>query len=322
MPNPIRKLTMFFCSIMFVVLVSACSFLGIGSNSTPTQTLTDYCTALKKADYQTAYNQFVSGFPVNEAQYATIFKSYGTVSTCMPSNVNDSAGKGAASLTFANLGDVVYDFTLVSDNGTWKIKSFLARTTPSFILKLYCVALKGGDYTSAYSFLSSTVQSQVTQDQFVAAGTENGARKVSDCAVNTVDNTAGTGTLTITSSNGYVATTDYKLAQENNIWKISDFTSTATETLNGYCSALKSEDYQAAFTDFSSAAQGQIGSADKLASAFSSNKVTDCSVGNVDDTAGTGSISYTYADNSKQVFNYTLVNENNSWVINDEQQAQ
>ncbi len=51
MRNPLSKLTTFFCIVMFVVLASACG----GPSSTPTQTLTDYCSALKNADYQTAY---------------------------------------------------------------------------------------------------------------------------------------------------------------------------------------------------------------------------------------------------------------------------
>ena len=103
--------------------------------------------------------------------------------------------------------------------------------------------------------------------------------------------------------------------------KIDGFAITATETLNNYCSALKSQDYQAAFSDFSSAAQSQVGSADQLASSFSSNKVTGCTVSNADDSAGMGSISYTYADGSTAAFNYTLVNQNNDWLINSEQQA-
>ena len=92
-------------------------------------------------------------------------------------------------------------------------------------------------------------------------------------------------------------------------------------TLNNFCSALKSQDYQAAFSDLSSAQQSQVGSAEQLASSFSSNKVTDCSVSNGNDSSGTGTISYTYADGSKQAFNYTLVNQNNDWLIDGAQQA-
>src|SRR5260370_450895 len=220
MRNPLSKLTTFFCIVMFVVLASACG----GPSSTPTQTLTDYCSGLKNADYQTAYNQFSNGIrELSESQYAALLKLYG---------------------------------------------------------------------------------------------------KVTNCTLRNVDDSAGTGTVTITASNGLVSSQNYALTQENGTWKISALTSIATETLNNFCSALMSEDYQSAFSDLSSTAQSQVGSADQFASSFSSNKVKDCTVSNADDSAGTGIISYTYADGSTQVFNYTLVNQNNDWLIDSAQQAQ
>ena len=320
MRNPLSKLTTCFCIVMFVALMSACG----GPSATPTQTLTNYCSALKSADYQTAYNQFGTGGPsgISEAQYAGIFKAYGKVTDCSLSNMNDSAGTGSMRITFANLGNVVYDTTLVNENGTWKIKAQSARSTPTFVLNLYCLSLANGDYQSAYNQFSSTLQSQVTENQFASAVTQNGARSVTDCAASNVDDSAGSGTVTVTVSTGTVSSQDYSLTQENGAWKITGFTSTATETLNNFCSALKSQDYQAAFSDLSSAQQSQVGSADQLASSFSSDKVTDCSVSNTDDAAGKGTISYTYADGSKQAFNYTLVNQNNDWLIDGAQQAQ
>jgi len=145
---------------------------------------------------------------------------------------------------------------------------------------------------------------------------------VTDCVTSNVDDSAGSGTVTITVSTGTVSSSDYTLTQENGAWKISGFSSTTTETLNSFCSTLKSQDYQAAFSDLSSAQQKQVGSADQLASSFNSNKVTDCTVSKADDSAGTGTISYTFADGSTQAVNYTLVNENNYWLIDSAQQAQ
>lgn len=319
MRHPTIRFATFLCIALFVVLVSsACG----GSSSTPSQTLTGYCSALSKSDYQTAYNQFESGIGITEAQYATLLKLYGNVTNCTPSGVNDSAGTGTVNATFANMGDVVFNETLVNDNGTWKIKNQKTQSTPSYVLNLYCLALKSADYKTAYSSLSSTLQGQVTQDQFVAGGTENNTRTVTDCTTSNVDNAAGTGTVTITSSNGLLTSQDYTLTQENGTWKINGITNTATETLNNYCSALKSQDYQSAFGDLSSALQNQVGSADKIASSYSSNKVTDCTVSNVNDSGGTGVISYTYADKTQGTFNYMLTNENNSWLISQEQQAQ
>jgi hypothetical protein len=320
MRNPFSKLAGFLCIIMFVVLASACG----GPNSTPTLTLTNYCSALKSSDYQTAYNQWSGGGikGVSESQFAAVYKVYGKVTDCAPGNVNDSAGTGSVNITFANLGNVVYDATLVNNNGTWQIQKMVPRSTPTLVLNLYCLSLVNGDYQTAYNLFSSTIQSQATEQQFASTVTNNGARNVTDCAVNNVDDSAGTGTVTITVSTGTVSTENYTLTQENGVWRIEGFTRTPTETLNNYCSALKTQDYQAAFNDLSSAAQNQVGSADQLASSYSSNKVTDCTVSNTDDTNGTGTISYTYADGSTAVFNYTLVQQNNDWLIDGEQQAQ
>ena len=314
------KLALVLCLALFAGLLSACG----GPSSTPTLTLTAYCNALKSSDYQTAYNQFGTGGPagVSEAQYAAIFKAYGKVTDCSLSNVNDSAGTGLLQMTFANLGNVDYDTTLVNQNGAWKIKTQTARSTPTFVLNVLCVSLANDDYQSAYHQFSSNLQSQLTQDQFASLVTQNGARSVTDCTTSNVDDSAGSGTVTVTASTGTVSSQDFTLTQENGAWKISSFTSTATETLNSFCSALKSQDYQSAFGDLSSAQQGQVGSANQLASAFSSNKVTDCSVSNGNDSAGTGTISYNYADGSTQAFNYTLVNESNYWLIDSAQQAQ
>lgn len=319
MRKPYSQLAGFLFLIVFVVFVSACG----GSSSTPTQTLNDYCNALKSGDYQTAYNEYTGGINgVSESVFAAVYKLYGKVTNCTPSNVNDSSGTGTINLTFANLGNVVYDYTLQNDNGTWKIKTQHPRSTPTVELTLYCLLLKSGDYQNAYAQFASAIQSQLTEQQFVSIGTENGKRTVSDCMVSNVDDTAGTGTVTITSSNGFVASQNYILTQENGNWKISALSAVPTQTLNNFCSALKSEDYQAAYSDLSSAAQSKVGSADQFAASFSANKVMSCTVSNVDDTAATGSISYTYADNSMGTFNYMLVNQNNDWLIDSAQQAQ
>lgn len=99
--------------------------------------------------------------------------------------------------------------------------------------------------------------------------------------------------------------------------------STPTKTLNAFCSALKGGDYQTAYNQLSSSLQSQLGSEAKFAAAFSSNgqlgKITDCTVSNVNDTAGTGTISYTFASGQTLVDDYVLIKENNTWKINAQQ---
>lgn len=96
--------------------------------------------------------------------------------------------------------------------------------------------------------------------------------------------------------------------------------STPTKTLNAFCSALKSGDYQTAYNQLTSSLQSQLGTEAVFAAAFSSNgqlgKITDCTVSNVNDSAGTGTITYTFAGGRTLVDDYVLIQENNTWKIN------
>jgi hypothetical protein len=93
--------------------------------STPTLTLATYCEAVKKGDFQTAYNQFSQNYQSgqSEADFAKSFSQ--PIADCVPSNVNDSAGTGTVTYTYsgASSGTQIADETLVNQNGTWKIDS-------------------------------------------------------------------------------------------------------------------------------------------------------------------------------------------------------
>jgi FHA domain len=99
--------------------------------------------------------------------------------------------------------------------------------------------------------------------------------------------------------------------------------STPTRTLNAFCNALKSGDYRTAYNQLSSGLQNRYGSEAQFALEFSTNgplgKVTDCTVSNVNDSAGTGMISYTFASRQTLVDDYILIKENNIWKINAQQ---
>lgn len=88
-------------------------------------------------------------------------------------------------------------------------------STPTRTLTNYCNAIKKRDYQTAYNQLSSFQQHQQTEAQLAATFSN-----VTDCSVNSVDDTAGTGTITYTISNGQQAVADEKLIKENNVWKI------------------------------------------------------------------------------------------------------
>jgi hypothetical protein len=297
--------------------------LAYVNRPTPTKSLNAFCNALKSGDYQTAYHQLSSGLQSkfgSEAQFAAGFASnlgLGKITNCMVTNVNDAAGTGTISTTFASGSTLVDDYILVSENGTWKINSQQPRSTPTLTLHTYCDALNRSDYPTAYTQLSSAAQSQESESQF-AANFSSG--QPTSCTVDQLNDAAGTGTITYTFSSGTKITADLTLANESGTWKINSQQppSTPTLTLLTYCGILKSGNYPTAYTQLSSAAQSQE-SESQFAANFSSGQLADCMVSNVNDAAGSGTITYTFSGGTKITADYTLVNEGGTWKIQREQ---
>jgi len=323
-----RGLWIALSAIVGVLLIGAIIFgvIGYVNRSTPTKTLNAFCNALKGGNYQIAYNQLSSGLQAkfgSEAQFAAGYSSnggLGKITGCTVSNVDDGAGTGTLSysLSGGSSSSLVVDYTLIDENGASRINAQHPRSNPALTLTNYCNALVGGDYQTAYNQFSNTAQSQIgTEAQFAAFAT---SLKLKDCTLSNVNDTAGTGTVTYIRGDGNKVSAIETLVKENGTWKIKaqQFISSPTETLLTYCSALKTQDYQTAYSQLSSSAQGQETEA-QFAANFNSIKVTECAVSNVNDTAGTAMITYTLGDGRTAVLYYILVDENAAWKINSEQ---
>jgi flagellar basal body-associated protein FliL len=118
-------------SVIGVVLVLAVILLAVvgrrsssrsiqASPSTPTLTLTNYCNALKKGDYQTAYNQ-LSSFQQHQQAEAQLAATLSNVTDCSVNSVNDTAGSGTITYTISNGQQVVADEKLIKENNVWKM---------------------------------------------------------------------------------------------------------------------------------------------------------------------------------------------------------
>ena len=311
-------------AILGVLLIAgiALGVVGYQNRSTSTKTLNAFCTALKGGDYQTAYNQLSSGLQTklgSESAFAAAYSTnggLGKVTSCSVNTVNDGAGTGAINYTFSGGSSLVVDYTLVDESG-WKINAQHPRSTLSFTLNTYCNALSAQDYQAAYDQFSKNFQNQAgTETQFAAAAT-----KVKGCTVSNVNDSGKTGTLVYARSDSNKVSETDTLVNENGTWKIDaqQLISTPTETLLAYCGALKNQDYQTAYDQLSTSAQAQETEA-QFAANFKSATVNDCTVSNVNDTAGTGQISYTLNGSNVGAFDYTLVDQNNTWKINSEKQ--
>jgi limonene-1,2-epoxide hydrolase len=196
--------------------------------------------------------------------------------------------------------------------------AFVNRSTPTKTLNAFCSALKSGDYQTAYNQLSSDLQSKSgSEAQFAVEYASNlGLGKITNCTVTNVNDAAGSGTISAAFADGGTLVDDYILVNESGSWKINSqqTRSSPTITLHAYCDALNRGDYQTAYNQLSSTAQSQVSEA-QFANLFIGNPVTSCMVSNVDDTAGTGSISFTFANGGSNVRDYTLIDENGTWKI-------
>jgi len=321
-----RRLWTILGAVLGVVVIALIIFgvIGYVNRSTPTKTLNAFCTALKGADYQTAYNQLSSGLQSkvgSEGVFAAGYASnggLGKITNCTVTTVNDGAGTGTINYTFAQGNALVVDYSLGDENGSSKIFRTQPHSSPTLTLSNYCGELKAGDYQSAYKELSSTAQSQETEAQFAANFSNN---KVNNCTVSNVNDAAGTGTINYSLANGVSLVADYTLVNENGTWKIKaeQVRSTPTLTLNTFCNSLKTGDYQTAYNQLSAREQS-LGTEAQFAASLTSNMVTACTVSNVNDTAGTGTISYTFADGASSIIDYTLIMENGTWKIDSGKQ--
>ena len=199
-------------------------------------------------------------------------------------------------------------------------------STPTNTLNAYCSDLKSGNYQTAYTQLSSGLQNKIgSEAQFAADWSGNpGAFTavlggLTSCTVSNVNDAAGT--ISYTFESGGMLVQDYSLAGESSAWKINGWQSprsSTTHTFYNFCDALLRQDYPTAYDQFSSSQQS-LQSEAQFANLFIGNPVSSCMASNVDDTAGTGTITRTYANGGSNIVDFTLIVENGSWKINSRQ---
>jgi len=103
--------------------------------STPTTTLNTHCTALKKRDYHTAYQQLSSDFQSHhtEAEFASTydaeFAANGGLSDCVISNVIVKGQLAGGVMTWITGNGIrtIYDCVLIDLGDGWKIVSLTRR---------------------------------------------------------------------------------------------------------------------------------------------------------------------------------------------------
>lgn len=113
----------------FLVAAAVLVFQGAPSPqsiSSVSQTLSTYCDAIRRGDYQRAYNEMANSFHqhTTEADFAYEYQHKTKVTSCEVSNVSvgSSSATGTVNVFFAD-GSVETDMMeLILENGVWKIQ--------------------------------------------------------------------------------------------------------------------------------------------------------------------------------------------------------
>lgn len=205
---------------------------------------------------------------------------------------------------------------------------FQNRSSPEKALDAYCSALNSGDYQTAYNQLSSGLQSQFTESQFVTAASEKYSQ-VSSCAYGSPSASGSAAASTLTLSYAAVSKEDaaVSLVQQNDAWKISQGVrlSTPTKTLTIFCNALKSGDFQTLYNQLSSRSQSQV-SEQLFAKAAQITLATDgglksCTVSNVREQGSTasGMVALAFGNNKSETDTVPVVYEKGVWKLDIKQ---
>lgn len=116
--------------VLLLLLIIAGGIAIAGGGSSPTKTLTQYCNDFKAGDFNSAYDLLSSNTQstVSRSQYISTEQGVnqaGGVTNCSVTNVNESdpSATGNIVYTFGNGRTLTGRYTLVLQNGTWKISN-------------------------------------------------------------------------------------------------------------------------------------------------------------------------------------------------------
>jgi limonene-1,2-epoxide hydrolase len=127
---------------------------------------------------------------------------------------------------------------------------YFTRATPEKTIDAYCNALRGQDYTSAYSLLASSVQKTATETEFAAKQQAVGHTTICTHDSANVTGNVATDNLTIVSG-GQSYAGIISLISANGDWKISVLLSSPQLTLTIFCNALRAGDTHTAYNEYS-----------------------------------------------------------------------
>jgi pSer/pThr/pTyr-binding forkhead associated (FHA) protein len=192
---------------------------------------------------------------------------------------------------------------------------FVIRSTPDKTLDAFCNSMQKGDYKAAYGQFSPTLQKMQSEPQFES---EN---KLTSCMHDSATQSGGTAmaNLTTVSSSGKASSGQITLVQDSNSnWKINALPSTPSITLDAFCNAIKTRDYQTVYNQLSSRVRGQ-NSEPEFANGLAQSGIATCTHGPpiVSNNTATGTMTFFNSTGQRAQYIVTLIKEGNIWKIDD-----
>jgi hypothetical protein len=274
--------------VLILALIGGGAVVGVNQYQAPANAAQQFCTALKGQDYVAAFALLSSQLQgqYTQAQFTTASQTLdqveGNVTAC-----GEAAGSAynytpfgstatiSSVITRAQSGPLSGTLHLVDNNG-WKISgidtSLLGVDLASLqAVASYCGALQQKDYTTAYSYLGSTLQSQVSQTAFSqqAALHEQVDGAVTGCTITGFgsgnNDTTTNLVVSITRSTLGQVSGALSLDLESGSWKITSVASTLEGTDIGgiyvvreFCAYIKADETTKAYHLTSSAFQSAV----------------------------------------------------------------
>jgi hypothetical protein len=280
-----------------VVVVGALGAFAYGQYTAPGKTATQFCADLKTQSYSVAYDllsttqrhQFTRDQFVQVSD--TLDQVEGKVSSCTLAGssgaYNYSLGSSSATITSvlkrANAGTLQGAVHLKSENGAWKVDaldtSLLGVNLGALeTAGVFCAAMQGQAYTTAYSLLGVAAQATVSQTTFVqgAQAHDQIDGTITGCTLVGLGNGNGDSTaslmVTLTRAKLGARTGTVSLDVESGAWKIAALSLELQGTDLGplqvgaqMCADLVSGNYASIYALTSSAFQANVTSAQVVA---------------------------------------------------------
>jgi pSer/pThr/pTyr-binding forkhead associated (FHA) protein/limonene-1,2-epoxide hydrolase len=192
---------------------------------------------------------------------------------------------------------------------------YFTRSTPEKTLDIFCNAMRGQDYQTAFNQLSPSLQSSETELEF--AHTSQAGGKVSACTHSPATTTSNlaTANVTLVTGPGQTSNTTVTLMTDSgNTWKITMLPTSPAMTLTAFCNALRSRDYPTAYTQLSSRIR-RLNAEAQFETDFTG---LTCSYSTVSPSGNTASTTVLFRNASGQTANapVSLIQDsNNNWKI-------